>query len=69
MSQSVLLHEAAQTPWGLLIAAWKSARVIWVPQLFPPPLPQPPWVWTPMARPLCSWITGEPELPPVVSVT
>ena len=52
-----------------LTAAAQSARVNAVPQLLPlPELVQPPWVCTPTAWPVFSRITGEPELPPVVSV-
>jgi len=33
-----------------------------------PSVAQPPWVWMPTASPVASQMTGEPELPPVVSV-
>ena len=49
--------------------AAKSTRDASVPELPPPVAEQPPCVCTPITSPVFSNRTGEPELPPVVSVS
>ena len=57
-----------QAESGLLSQPWSEARFSPVP-LLPAVAEQPACVWMPIATPpLLSRITGEPELPPVVSV-
>ena len=62
---------AAATPSGLLIAFTRPALpkvVPWFAPPTPPPLSkQPAFVWTPIVAPSEVRMTGEPELPPVVS--
>ena len=57
----------SQTPCGLASAACSAVWLLPVPALEPLVEVQPPWVWMPMAWLVPSRITGEPELPPVVS--
>src|SRR5262249_38752518 len=57
------------TPCGLARAACRPALEMAVPLLaeLPTGLVHPPLVWMPIARPLDSMFTAEPELPPSVS--
>ena len=57
----------SQTPCGLASTFWRPARLAPVPAFEPPFAVQPPCVWMPIAWFVPSRITGEPELPPVVS--
>ena len=63
----VRLRPRGAIPRGDAMAFWSSGRVKDVPLFWPPVAEQPPWVWMPTASPVLSQITGEPELPPVVS--
>ena len=66
-SSPITERPEAQTPWGAARTACRPLLLVPVPW-FPELVLQPPWVWMPTAKPVCSQITGEPEFPPVVSV-
>ena len=57
----------AQMPRGLARAARSEELSSEHPELVPPVSVHPPLVWMPMANPVVSLRTAEPELPPVVS--
>ena len=66
-NERVFVEQIIRAPRGLLLAVCNPALVIGVPEFVPPSIRQPPLVWMPSTCPVSSRITGEPELPPVVS--